>query len=230
MNAITPEHEWPDYDERYALPGRPRRQLFTRASALLIAVLLGAVGFYAGVRVEKGQLSNSSSGASGRAAALLAGTGAGAGAAGSGAGAAAGGARTGGARAGFGGAGAGGGLARLLGAGAAGGAAGSFGTVSSISGHTLYLTDPSGNTIKVTLSSATKVTKSVGVSAHAVRPGDGVVIQGLRNSDGTMQATTVSDTGARAAAQGGGGAGSGSGSGGSGSASSAVGSLFGSGG
>jgi hypothetical protein len=222
MNAIPydrPADEWDDAyeDERTALPGRPRRQLFTRATAAAVAVVVGGAGFYAGVRVEKGELSSSSANAAGRAS-LLAGAGTG------GAGA-----RTGGARAGFGG---GGGLARLFGGGSAsgggGGASGSFGTVSSVSGSTLYVTDTSGNTIKVTLSSVTKVTKSVGVSLHTVRPGDVVVIQGLKNSDGTMQATTVSDTGARPSALGG-GAGGGSGSG-SGGASPAVSSLFGSGG
>src|SRR5580700_9366358 len=67
MNAIPydrPEEEWDSYqegNEEFALPGRPRRQWFNRKSAALFAVVLGAIGFYAGVRVEKGQLSNSSS-------------------------------------------------------------------------------------------------------------------------------------------------------------------------
>ena len=69
MNAIPydrPEEEWDSYQEgtgsrTFALPGRPRRQWFNRKSAALFAVVLGAVGFYAGVRVEKNQLSNSSS-------------------------------------------------------------------------------------------------------------------------------------------------------------------------
>jgi hypothetical protein len=71
MNAIPydkPEEEWDSYqdgtegnEQDFALPGRPRRQWFNRKSAALFAVLLGAIGFYAGVRVEKSQVSNSSS-------------------------------------------------------------------------------------------------------------------------------------------------------------------------
>lgn len=220
MNAITPEQDWDSYQEEpIALPGRPRRQFFTRASALLLALILGAVGFYAGVRVEKGQLSSTAS---------TAGTARLGGAAATGSGAT--GAGAGSARAALAGAG-GGGLAARFGGGAGGfgAAAGnsSFGTVSSVSGNTLYVTDTSGNTIKVTLTPATKITKSLGVSAKSVHPGDGVVVSGIKGSSGTMQAATVSDTGARASGAGGSGSsGSGSGSGGAGSA---VSSLFGGG-
>ena len=83
--------------------------------------------------------------------------------------------------------------------------------------------------MKVTLSSATKVTKNVSVGKKAVRPGDTVVVAGAKNSNGTVSATTLSDTGAGA-----GGAAGASGSGSSGSSnnsgSSAVSSLFGGGG
>jgi hypothetical protein len=179
------------------------------------------------VRVEKNQLSNSSS----TSGALANGSGAGAlraaargGAAGGGAtGASGSGAasRAGGLRALFGGGG-GGGFA------GAGGAGATFGTVSSISGDNLYITEATGNTVKVTLSSATKVTKNVSVGKNAVRPGDTVVVAGAKNSDGTVSATTLSDTGAGLAAAGGGAGGSGGSS--STSGSSAVSSLFGQGG
>ncbi len=231
MNAIPydgPEQEWDSYEEgteEFARPGRPRRQWFNRKSAALFAVVLGAIGFYAGVRVEKSQVSNSSAttGAAGggaaalRAAAARGGTTTGA----TGSGAAS---RT----------GAGAGARSLFGAGGggfagAGGANATFGTVSAISGNSLYITETSGNTVKVTLSSATKVTKNVTVGKKAVRPGDTVVVAGAKNSNGTVSATTLSDTGAGLAAGGGSGSGS-SGSGSSGTTgSSAVSSLFGSG-
>ena len=251
MNAIPydrPEEEWDSYqdgtegnDQEFALPGRPRRQWFNRKSAALFAVLLGAIGFYAGVRVEKSQVSNSSSttgalGAGGGAAALRAAAARGGGATGSGA--------TGSGAAGSGATGASGsgaasragasgasGLRGLFGGGAGGfaGAGATFGTVSSISGNNLYITEASGNTVKVALSSATKVTKNVSVGKKAVRPGDTVVVAGAKNSNGTVSATTLSDTGAGA-----GGAAGASGSGSSGSSnnsgSSAVSSLFGGGG
>jgi len=224
MNAIPydrPGEDWDSYqegteEEQFALPGRPRRQWFNRKTAALFAVVLGAIGFYAGVRVEKSQLSNSSSttgafGAAGGGAAASRAAGArGTGASGSGTTGAAGASGTGAAsRAGasasgsgfrglFGGGG--GGLAS-----AAGGAGATFGTVSSISGDNLYITETSGNTVKVALSGATKVTKNVTVGKKAVRPGDTVVVAGAKNSNGTVAATTLSDTGAGAGAAAGGG-------------------------
>lgn len=82
--------------------------------------------------------------------------------------------------------------------GARGGGNASIGTVSSVNGKTIYLTDTAGNTVKVTLSSATKVTKSESVSRASIRPGDTVVIQGAKGSDGTLTATSVTDSGAGA--------------------------------
>ena len=40
------------------------------------------------------------------------------------------------------------------------------------------------------------MTKNVAVGKKAVRPGDTVVVAGAKNSNGTVAATTVSDTGA----------------------------------
>jgi hypothetical protein len=224
MNAIphgAPAHQDPEQwvdpvSEPEFLPARPRRHLWGPATAVLLAALVGAGCFYAGVRVEKSHVGSSSAatGASALVARLAALRGATAGArtgAGAGAGAGATGAPGGGL-----------GLGRFGGA----GANGTFGTVSAVSSHTLYLTDTSANTIEVTLSSATTITKSETVSSHSVRPGDTVAVQGLKASDGTISATTVSDTGTRAGA---GGSGSGSGPG-STSSSSALNSLFGSGG
>jgi hypothetical protein len=241
MNAIpydTQKQEWDGYegDESFGVARRPRRQFLNWRSAGLIAVIVGAACFYAGVRVEKGQLSSSSSGtalsaASGRsgAASRFAGAGGGAsasraggsgrsGTAGASGASSASGASTSGATGGF--AGAGGGLAAAFG----GGAGATFGTVGSIGKNALYVTDTSGNTVKVTLSSVTKVTKSEGVSRKAVRPGDTVIVSGVKNSKGSLVATSVSDSGSRASATG-----SSGGSSGSGGASSAVNSLFGSG-
>jgi Domain of unknown function (DUF5666) len=201
MNAIpyhAPEEEEWDTVEEVALPGRPRRKVLTWWSAGLFALLLCAVGFYAGVRVEKTQLAGSSSNAFSAAAAGRTGTAGRTGATGF--------------RAAFGGAGPGG---------------STFGTVSSISGNSLFVTDTSGNTVKVTVSSATKVTKNIGVGKKAVRPGDLVVVSGAKGSNGTVSATTVSDSGASPAAGGGSGSSGSSRSGSSGSA--AVNQLFGGG-
>lgn len=217
MSAIDYEsgqQDWDDYEDEQTLPfpGRRRRQFWGRGSAVLVGLVLVALAFYAGVRVEKSQLSSSATttavgtGARGGAAGALAsrfGAGA-AGATGGRAGSAAGGFAT----------------------GAFGGGGSSFGTVSSIDGKNVFVTQLStGNVVKVTLSSATKITKSVGVSKSAIRPGDTVVIQGVKGSNGTISATSLSDSGASARSSAGG-----SGSGSSGGAGSAVSSLFGSGG
>jgi Domain of unknown function (DUF5666) len=232
-----PEEDWDRYEgEELALPGRSRRRFLNPVSAALIALVLGAIGFYVGVRVEKGQLSNSSSSASlaaglraaaGAGASRLAGARAGASAARGGASAAG----AGGAGVGAGGAGAGAAAAGFAGgrgaflSGAIGGGNSSFGTVSSVDGKNIYVTEAgNGNVVKVQLSGATKITKSVGVSKSAVRPGDAVVVQGLKNSGGTVSATSVSDSGARANTSGTGSSKSSSGP------ASAVSSLFGGGG
>jgi hypothetical protein len=234
MNAIGAERrpeDWDDYQEEQEterLPRRRRRQFFNRRSAAVGALITCAIGFYAGVRVEKGQLSNSSSsrlsaltggtaatrGGSSRAGlAALFGSGRGSGSAGAAAGAA-------------------GGAAGALGAGgAAGGANASFGTVASVAGKTIYVTEASGNTVKVKLSSATKLSKTQSVKRSAIHPGDTVIVSGVPGSGGSLTAATVTDSGNRGGATGASGSttGSGSGSGSSGSGS-AVGSLFSSGG
>jgi hypothetical protein len=165
-------------------PGDRRRRFFNRQTAALGAMVACAAGFLAGIEIEKSQLSSTTS-----AAIAPAGT---PGSAATGAGA----------RTGF---GFGGGAA---GAGAGAGGAASFGTISSVNGNTIYVTDASGNTVKVKLSSATKITKSQSTSKSSLHPGDALVIQGAAGKNGTLAATSVSDSGARAARPGG-GAGSG---------------------
>ncbi len=234
MDTYTPDQREEDWDAyppeteteaqtEAPLPRRVRRQFFNRRSAALAALITCAIGFYAGIRVEKGQLSNSGSalGAGGGTRAALAarfGAGGGAGTAG-GSGAA-----------GAGGAAAGGFAGRFAG-GAAGGAGASFGTVAGVKGKTIFVTDTSGNTVKVKVTSSTKITKNQSVSRHAIRPGDTIIVTGGSGSKGSTTAATITDSGNRGGGSGGGGSGSGgSGSGAGGGGNSAVGSLFSSGG
>jgi hypothetical protein len=163
MNAVTYDRRNEDWeqseDEQDAgrMPRRPRRQLFNKRSAALAAVVACAAGFYAGVRVEKGQLGSSSStgGLASALASLRSGAtgGRGAGATSAAGGAAAGGAAAGGAASGgaagatrsgtgAGGSGGAGGGSFAGGAGAAafagggfGGGSASFGTISSVKGR-----------------------------------------------------------------------------------------------
>ena len=78
MDTYTPdqrEEDWDAYrdgpETEPSLPRRARRKFFNRRTAALAALVTCAIGFYAGIRVEKSQLPSSSSG-------LTAGSGAGA--------------------------------------------------------------------------------------------------------------------------------------------------------
>jgi hypothetical protein len=202
MNAspyADPDESWEDYGPAASgeLPGRPRRRFLNPLSALLLAVVLGAVGFYVGVRIEKGQLSGSSTGgASAAFSRLLSSSG------------------TSGAR----GTGSSGTAGRFGNFGGPGGA--TVGTVASVNGRTIYVTEAGGNTVKVKLSSATKITKDETVGRNQVDPGDTVVISGVSGSGGTLSATSLTDSGARSS-------GTTSSSSASSSSSSPVSSLFG---
>ncbi|MGZ6568339.1 MAG: DUF5666 domain-containing protein [Solirubrobacteraceae bacterium] len=221
MSAVQYEDDQEQWDatddETLTLPARPRREFFNRFSAALLALITCAIGFYVGIRVEKGQVSNSGGTARAITPPALGGT-----SASSSTGrtsSAAGGSRSSGATGGLPGGGAG------FPGGAFGGGNASIGTISSVDGNTIYITDASGNTVKVTLSSATKITKSLGVSKKSLRPGDAVVIRGLKNGNGKVSATSISDSGASNA-----GSGTTGGSGSSGSSgNAAVNQLFGSG-
>lgn len=210
MSTVSPEaaeRDWDPDEPAQPLPRRPRRQFFNRKSAAVVALITCAAGFYAGVRIEKGQVSGSST-----ALRLPSATGAAPAATRSGA---AGASRPGGFP-GF--------------AGGAGGGNASVGTVASVNGRTIVLSETSGNTVKVRLSPSTKITKNQSVSRHAVRPGDTIIVQGAPNSKGTTVAASVTDSGAGSTGQGSSSSG-GSSSGASSSApSGGVGSLFSSGG
>jgi hypothetical protein len=175
------------------LPLRPRRRLLRPLPLTLLAVLLLACGFIAGVLVEKGQSSSAGEGAgSGLASRFAALRGAGGGSArtgsaaagssvgtGTGAGGSAGSAAAGGAsgRTGFGGAGAGGGSATV-------------GQVAFVHGKTLYVTDSEGNTVKV-LGTGASVSKTVSTSVAGIHPGETVVVTGKQNATGAVSAESI---------------------------------------
>jgi hypothetical protein len=216
LERRTPRLSHPDEDDdEQPLRRRPRRNWLNWRTALLTAIVTCAVGFYAGVRVEKGQLASTprtfslsgAGGASGRA------SGAGAGASGQAASS---------------------GRASATGAGAATGAttgrAGGFagggvsvGTVQSVNGNALVLSETSGTTVQVRLASSTKVTKNTSVKRSAVRPGDTLIVQGAPNAKGTVVASTVTDSGAGGTGLGTGLGGSGGGAGGATGATGAAG-------
>jgi hypothetical protein len=194
MHAIEEPELAPD--ELDELPPRPRTRLLTPATVGLMVVLFAAGGFIGGVLVEKGQ-NGSSTPSLASAAARFAGAGA-TGATGTGG--------SGASR-----------FAGLFGGGA--GSRGTIGTVANIDGNKLYVTTTAGNTVEVVTTHESKVTKSQSVGTAAIHPGDSVVVSGITGSNGTVTASSITDSGAGGAA-GGVGALFGGGSGASGSSSS----------
>jgi hypothetical protein len=88
---------------------------------------------------------------------------------------------------------------------AAGAGAGrTIGTVKLIDGTNLYITDASGNVVKVSTTGAS-FTKTVSGAVTDVHPGDTVVVTGAAGSDGTVSARSVVLGGAGAAGGFGGG-------------------------
>jgi hypothetical protein len=172
--ATSQAHQEEWADEFEALPPRPRRRLVTPLNAGLLGVLLVALGFIGGVLVEKGQ-GGGSAGTAGAARRGFAGGAAAAAAGGAG----------------------------RAGAAAGAGAGVTVGTVSSVSGHTLYVTDAQGNTVRVRAASGAKVSRTSPVAVSAIHPGDTLIAQGATGSDGTLTATTLRATSPAAGGAGG---------------------------
>ena len=169
------DDQWADDEAQDTLisPRRPPRRRLDRGGGVLVALLVGAIGFYVGVRVEKGQIGGSSTAA---AVSLPSGG-----------------------SSGFARAPGAGSLTRFPGA----GGGGTIGTLASVDGRTIYVKTVSGNTARVKLVSATRVSKSIPVGRTSLRPGDSVIVQGVSGSNGTVTATSVSDTGASSSGSGG---------------------------
>jgi hypothetical protein len=174
--AIEDQDDWLQEPE---LPPRPRRRLLGVGGAAggtpiimaLLAMLLIACGFIGGVLVEKGQGGSSPSTASGAAASLAS--------------------RFRALRGGTGSTG-GSGIAGGSSSSGAGFTRPTAGTVAYLAGSTLYVTNSEGNTVKVTTSAATSVTKTVRTSVKGIHPGEAVTITGTSGSDGAISAESIS--------------------------------------
>ena len=70
----------------------------------------------------------------------------------------------------------------------------SVGTVTVISGKTLYLTSSSGGIIKVKLTGKTTYTRTAKSASTGLKPGDTAIVQGAKNTAGVGVATSVSAT------------------------------------
>jgi hypothetical protein len=76
------------------------------------------------------------------------------------------------------------------GAGAFGGGA-TVGLVTLIKGTTLYVTDFSGNTVKVATAGA-QVSKTVATNLKGIHPGDSVIVRGSKQKNGNYKASSIS--------------------------------------
>ena len=196
------QDDYLDDEEEEWVSQAPKGWRVRGTTGVLLLLLFGAGGFWAGAVVQKHHHSAGSSGASAssRFAAL-----AGRGAAGTGA------------------AGRAAASGQAAGAGAAGGGftrGATVGIVTTIEGSTVYLTDSSGNLVKVTANPSSTVTKTVGGTLADLQPGQTVVVQGSKAADGstTARSITIAPAGSGLGAGGrfGGGSSGGGGSGGGG--------------
>ena len=78
--------------------------------------------------------------------------------------------------------------------GAGGFGAAAVGTVTEVSGSTLYVTNASGDLVKVTVGPSTAVNRNAKSSLSALQVGDTVVVEGSKASNGSVTATSVSAT------------------------------------
>jgi hypothetical protein len=81
----------------------------------------------------------------------------------------------------------------LFGGGGAASAA-AAGTVTAVEGDILYVTTASGSIEKVVYSKSTTVTRNAKSSVPALVPGDTVVVQGTKESNGSVSATSIAAT------------------------------------
>jgi len=176
MHETATAEDW--YPEHEELPRRARARLLTPLTVLLMLVLFAACGFIGGVLVQKQQQTTAT--VVGAAASTRLGTGA-----------------TGasGASGGFGGR-----FSSLLGGGA--GSRATVGTVTNIDGRKLFVTTAAGTMVEVVTTPASKITKSVSVGSKSVHPGDSVVVSGIKANNGTVTASSVSDSGSGGSASG----------------------------
>ena len=59
------------------------------------------------------------------------------------------------------------------------------------------MTEASGDTVKVKLTSATKITKNESAGRRQIHPGGTITISGVTGKQGTVSAATVTDSGAK---------------------------------
>jgi hypothetical protein len=164
---------------------------------VMVLVLFAICGFWGGAILQKHHDKSTVT-----TAAAGAGTGAAAGAAGA-------------ARRAAGGTGGTGGFGGFGGAAGGAGATGArtVGTVTDVEGTTVFLTDSSGNIVKVNLAPTTKITKTTSGTPADIQLGQTMIVTGPKGTDGSTSASTITLTPAAPAGAAPGAAGTGAGTG-----------------
>ncbi len=185
--------EPPDARDIAAELSAPPRRKLPWLTLILAAGVIAAGSFWGGAMVQKNSGSSTSSTAAAFASRLKAGG-------------------AGGTAGGFGGFSRSGGTGTGTGSGSAAGSGSTTGTVKLIDGSTIYVTDSSGNIVKVTTGSSTSVSIASSGTVSQLQPGQTVTVRGATDSSGDLAATSVTE-GASAAGSGGGFGGGGFGGG-----------------
>jgi hypothetical protein len=96
------------------------------------------------------------------------------------------------------------------------GGGGTFGTIKLVDGNIVYVQTAAGDIVQVSTSAATKVTISSSAPVKDLLPGETVIVEGTKNANGSIAATSISQNSLGGGGGGGGGAlpAGGSGSGG----------------
>jgi hypothetical protein len=81
-----------------------------------------------------------------------------------------------------------GGTGSVAGGGSGGG---TVGTVTLVDGNNVYVTDATGNVVKVMTNAASQLTKTDPATIKDVRPGETVIVRGTSATDGSVTATSL---------------------------------------
>jgi Domain of unknown function (DUF5666) len=82
----------------------------------------------------------------------------------------------------------------VAGAGGTTGASSTFGTVKLVDGKNVYVSDAQGNVVKVATNATTKITTNQPASIAKLKPSTTVIVQGTTAADGTLTATSISQS------------------------------------
>jgi hypothetical protein len=175
QHVSDPVDDYVDDDEEW-VSETPKGLRVRVPTGVLVLLLFAAIGLWGGSILQKHQ--DKSAAATSRTASGAAGSGAAARRAAGGASTATGGAATGG------GGGAGG-------AGAAARAGATAGIVTDIQGSTIYLTDASGNLIKITTTPASTIRKTDPGTMADIKLGQSLIVTGAKAADGSTAARSI---------------------------------------